>query len=185
MRIIGGTLRGRRLESPDWAGPRPTSDALRETLFNVLGARVAGSRWLDGYAGSGAVGLEALSRGAAHVTFIDEDVRALRLVTRNLERCGIREGYTIRRVAIGRGRVPDFDEAFSLVFLDPPYTADPGRAIEAARSWLEPGGLLVIEHARKARPPDRSGSLTRVRELAAGQSALSFFRAAAAGESRT
>ena len=84
MRIIAGTLKGRRLEAPDWDGLRPTSDRLRETLFNVLAPRIRGARVLDGYAGTGAVGIEALSRGAAHVTFVERDPRAVALIEANL-----------------------------------------------------------------------------------------------------
>src|SRR3979490_2975864 len=84
MRIIAGTLKGRRLGPPTWEGLRPTSDKLRETLFNVLAPRISGARVLDGYAGTGAVGLEALSRGASHVTFVERDRRAQQLITRNI-----------------------------------------------------------------------------------------------------
>jgi 16S rRNA (guanine(966)-N(2))-methyltransferase RsmD len=92
MRVIAGTLKGRRLKAPDWDGLRPTSDKLRETLFNILGTRVAGARVLDGYAGTGAIGIEALSRGAAHVTFVERDRRATALIAANLAACGVREG---------------------------------------------------------------------------------------------
>src|SRR5262249_19915687 len=97
MRVIAGTLKGRRLKTPTWEGLRPTSDKLRETLFNVLGSRIAGARVLDGYAGTGAVGIEALSRGAAHVTFIDSDRRAAALIDANVTGCGLKSGYTIHR----------------------------------------------------------------------------------------
>src|SRR3954447_26224045 len=93
MRIIAGSLKGRRLESPAWEGLRPTSDKLRETLFNVLAPRTPGARVLDGYAGTGALGIEALSRGAAHVVFVERDRRACALIRQNLERCGIGGGY--------------------------------------------------------------------------------------------
>ncbi len=89
MRVIAGTLKGRRLKAPTWEGLRPTSDKLRETLFNVLASRIEGTRVLDGYAGTGALGIEALSRGAAHVTFIEEDRRALQLIEDNLAHCGL------------------------------------------------------------------------------------------------
>ena len=85
MRIIGGSLKGRRLETPDWPGLRPTSDKLRETLFNVLAPRIEDARLLDGYAGTGAVGIEAISRGAAHVTFVEQDRRAAALIAANAE----------------------------------------------------------------------------------------------------
>lgn len=89
MRIIAGSLKGRRIDAPVWEGLRPTSDKLRETLFNVLAPRIDGARVLDGYAGTGAVGIEALSRGAAHVTFVERDPRAVKLIEANLERCGV------------------------------------------------------------------------------------------------
>src|SRR5688572_32354852 len=91
LRVIAGSFKGRRLESPRWDGLRPTSDKLRETLFNVLAPRVAGARVLDAFAGTGAVGIEAMSRGAAHVTFVERDRRAQALIDANLARCGVRE----------------------------------------------------------------------------------------------
>ena len=99
MRIIAGSLKSRRLHTPTWKGLRPTSDKLRETLFNILAPQVAGARLLDGYAGTGAVGIEALSRGAAHVTFVERDRRAQALVADNLAHCGIRKiVLVVRRI---------------------------------------------------------------------------------------
>src|SRR5438105_8322634 len=95
MRVIAGSLKGRRLKAPTWDGLRPTSDKLRETLFNILAPRIAGARVLDGYAGTGAVGIEAISRGAGHVTFVDNDRRACALIGRNLAKCQIQSGYAI------------------------------------------------------------------------------------------
>ena len=89
LRVIAGTLKGRRLASPTWEGLRPTSDKLRETLFNVLAPRMAGAKVLDGYAGTGAAGIEAISRGAAHVTFVERDRRAQLLIARNVAGCGM------------------------------------------------------------------------------------------------
>src|SRR5919199_1476259 len=89
MRVIAGTLKGRRLKTPTWDGLRPTSDKLRETLFNILAPRIDGARVLDGYAGTGALGVEALSRGASHVTFVDNDRRAQALIADNLAHCGV------------------------------------------------------------------------------------------------
>src|SRR5688572_32306849 len=97
MRVIAGTLKGRRLKAPDWDGLRPTSDKLRETLFNILAPRIEGARVLDAYAGTGALGIEALSRGAASVSFIDTHPRATALIEENLAVCGLQEGYTIHR----------------------------------------------------------------------------------------
>src|SRR5207248_9150143 len=100
MRIIAGSLKGRRLNAPTWAGLRPTSDKLRETLFNILAPRVAGARVLDGYAGTGAIGIEAMSRGAASVTFVETDRRAQRLIEENLARCGTANGCVIIRASV-------------------------------------------------------------------------------------
>ena len=95
VRVIAGQFKGRRLKTPSWEGLRPTSDKLRETLFNILAPRVAGARVLDGYAGTGAVGIEALSRGAAHVSFVEQNRRATALIEQNLAVCGVGQGYTI------------------------------------------------------------------------------------------
>jgi 16S rRNA (guanine966-N2)-methyltransferase len=178
IRIIAGSLKGRRLSSPDWEGLRPTSDRLRETLFNVLADSVVGARVLDGFAGTGAVGLEALSRGAAHVTFAERDPRALDLIAANVARCGVTGGYTILRVdiaATGQLAVPG---AFEVVFLDPPYAMLPDRAVAAAAAMLAPGGRLVIEHARRALAGPSVGGLALTRTLTAGDSVLSFYRLA-------
>src|SRR5439155_11153718 len=102
MRIIAGSLKGRRLSAPSWEGLRPTSDKLRETLFNILAPRIEGARMLDGYAGTGAIGIEALSRGAAHVTFVERDRRAQALIAENLARCGIADGYVMMRASVSR-----------------------------------------------------------------------------------
>ena len=91
MRVIAGALKGRRLTAPAWEGLRPTSDKLRETLFNLLAPAVVGARLLDGYAGTGAVGIEAISRGAREVTFVERDRRARALIAKNVSDCGIVE----------------------------------------------------------------------------------------------
>src|SRR3954451_17352611 len=102
MRIIAGELKGRTIASPAWDGLRPTSDRLRETLFNGLAPRIRGARFLDGFAGTGAVGLEALSRGAAQVTFVEQDARAVALIETNLERCRVNDRYAIIRAGFAR-----------------------------------------------------------------------------------
>ncbi len=184
MRIIAGELKGRTLDAPDWPGLRPTSDKLRGTLFNILAPRIRGARLLDGYAGSGAVGIEAISRGATHVAFVEQDPRALRLIAANLARCGVTDRYAIipvgfagidRRVAGG-----DFD----LVFLDPPYgAAELAAALAAAGPIVGPDVLLVIEHARRDASPSEAGGLVRSRVVESGDSALSFYVAAGAQSS--
>jgi 16S rRNA (guanine(966)-N(2))-methyltransferase RsmD len=176
MRIIAGALRGRRLESPHWAGLRPSSDRLRETLFNVLAALCADARVLDLCAGSGAVGIEAISRGAAHVTFVEADARACQLIARNLSRCGVAEGYTILRSTIEQAFAA-LDGGYRIVFLDPPYD-DPSldRWVERAGALVAPGGVLVVEHARRRPLAATAGLLTRTRELRSGDTSLGFYR---------
>jgi 16S rRNA (guanine966-N2)-methyltransferase len=175
MRIIAGTLKGRRLEAPSWPGLRPTSDKLRETLFNILGGRVAGARVLDACAGTGAVGIEAISRGAAHVTFIDRDRRAVDLVRQNLARCGVADGYAIIRADLGSAAARLPQTLFDFIFLDPPYDADAADAARAVGEWLSPDGLLVVEYARRTAAPETIDGLRRVREVTSGDSALGFY----------
>ena len=176
MRIIAGSLKGRRLDSPDWPGLRPTSDRLRETLFNVLAPRIEGSRFLDGYAGTGAVGLEALSRGAAHVTFVEQDRRAQRLIEENLARCGVKDRHAIIRAGF-KGTSAQQGRPFDIVFLDPPYGASElTQALEEATPLVTRDALLILEHARRDRAPVALAGLARTRELVQGDSVLSFFQ---------
>jgi 16S rRNA (guanine(966)-N(2))-methyltransferase RsmD len=177
MRIIAGQFKGRRLASPDWPGLRPTSDKLRETLFNVLGPSVAGARVLEGYAGSGAVGIEALSRGAAHVTFVDSDRRASDLVQANLLHCGVKERYAIIRVDFAGVATRLDQDRFDIIFLDPPYGADEmASALAAAAGIATSDTRVVIEHARRDEPPAEAGQLRLTRSLSSGDSGLAFYR---------
>jgi 16S rRNA (guanine966-N2)-methyltransferase len=171
MRIIAGEFKGRRLNTPKWEGLRPTSDKLRETLFNVVAQRVPDARVLDLYAGTGAVGIEALSRGAMHVTFVDTDARARKLIEENLQRCGVSDRYVIIRTPQS---LPA--ESFDLVVLDPPYAEpDLSATVAAAEPLIAPGGLLVLEHARRRPAPEQVGRLNRTRDLLSGDSALAFY----------
>ena len=179
--MIAGRYKGRRLKAPTWDGLRPTSDKLRETLFNILAPRIEGARILDGYAGTGAVGIEALSRGAAHVTFVDQDRRATALIASNIAALGGGAVYTIETgdvaTLLDRGleRGVERDRAaFDVIWLDPPYDSDSSRALDAAAGALAPGGIVVLERATR-REPDVPDSLTRVRDVKSGDSTLTFF----------
>jgi 16S rRNA (guanine966-N2)-methyltransferase len=186
MRIIAGTLKGRTLTSPTWDGLRPTSDRLRETLFNVLGAEVDGARVLDVCSGTGAVAIEALSRGAVAATCLDADARATALIRANAAHCGVEN-----RCMIVRGEAPRalsgavLGGPFEVIVLDPPYAAPwIDEAIAAAATLVAPGGRVVLEHAAKRLAPTVSGlHLERTRR--AGDSALTTYRAPATGERRT
>ena len=178
MRVIAGRYKGRRLQSPTWAGLRPTSDRLKESLFAILAPVVAGARVLDGFAGSGALGIEALSRGAAEVTFVDADRRALELIRANLAHCGISDGYAMIRdeFAGALARLPAHLR-FDLAVLDPPYDeADLDGVLQAAAARLSEHGTIVLEHAKRRAVPARAGDLTLVRQVTAGAGALAFYR---------
>lgn len=178
MRIIAGRCKGRRLRAPVWPGLRPTSDKLRETLFNVVAARVPGARVLDGYAGTGAVGLEALSRGAAHVLFVERDRRAVALIEANAAACDLQGGYTVACgdfVAVAARQPPG---GFDLIVLDPPYEDGSRTALARAAPLLAPEGLLVLERATRLEP-DVPPALVRVRDVRSGNSTLTLFTAAA------
>jgi 16S rRNA (guanine966-N2)-methyltransferase len=151
MRIIAGAWRGRTIDAPPGAATRPTADRVRETLFSMLVSRLGsldGLRVADLFAGSGALGLEALSRGAARALFIDNDARAVALIRRNAEKLGAGE-----RVEVRSGSAVALPEngQFDLIFADPPYTSGSGTAAAAAvasAGWLAPGGWMAIETAR-------------------------------------
>ena len=190
MRVIAGTFRSRPLLAPAGMDTRPTADRLRETLFNVLtnGAvdRVAGAAFLDLYAGSGAVGIEALSRGAASVTFVEQGAAALAVLKKNLDNLGIRgaavktEKRSVARFL--RGAMEKAEPgAFGVVFLDPPYElaaeyeSTLGLLGGECASLLAPGALVVAEHRRKDSLAEGYGVLRRVRLLEQGDAALSFY----------
>jgi 16S rRNA (guanine(966)-N(2))-methyltransferase RsmD len=187
MRIIAGAFKGRRIAGPPIAGVRPTSDSLRETLFNVLGPSLDGARVLDAFAGTGALGLEALSRGAAHATFVERDRAMLGVLASNIAACRVASSAAVVRgefaaVAAG-GRLTA--AAFDLVLLDPPY--DVGNlddVLDAAGRLVAPDGRLVLEHSRRRAAPDAAGALGRRRLLTAGDSALSFYAVVVSGSSR-
>ena len=182
MRVIAGSLKGRRLHAPTWDGLRPTSDKLRETIFNILAPRIAGARVLDAYAGTGALGIEAISRGAAAVTFVERDRRAQALVEENLRHCGIADGYVIIRASVEQAldelRDRSAADRFDVALLDPPYELSRGGiagVLDAAGQVMSEGGILVLEHARRQLAPAVADGLVRTREVIAGDSALAFY----------
>jgi 16S rRNA (guanine(966)-N(2))-methyltransferase RsmD len=184
VRIIAGVFKGRTLQSPTWTGLRPTSDALRETLFNVVGPRLDGAVVLDLCAGTGAVGLEALSRGAARATFVDSDRRAVAIVAANAARCGVADRCMIVAGSAVGALADDLGGPFDLIVIDPPYDARwIGEAVAAAARQLASGGVLVLEHAWR-QPPPAVPALKLVRTRRAGDSALSIYRLADDGEAR-
>src|ERR1700691_4119440 len=144
MRIIAGRFRSRTLEAPAGKATRPTSDRLRETLFNVLAPRVEGARFLDLYAGSGAVGMEALSGGAASVEFVERAPTALAVLRKNLAGLGVSKGFRIHAAGVGGVlRRMKAGAAFDAVFLDPPYDATAEYAATLRLLGGDAAGLLA------------------------------------------
>jgi 16S rRNA (guanine(966)-N(2))-methyltransferase RsmD len=183
MRIIAGDLKGRRLKAPKWPGLRPTSDKLRETLFNILAPRITGARVLDIFAGTGAIGLESLSRGADQVVFIEADRRAAALIADNAEACGLRDRCVIIRDTVERALRRQIDGSpFDVVVLDPPYDFDALElVVGAAMRHVAPGGLLVLEHASRRTAPAVIGARA-TRTVRSGDSALTLFEPSGRGE---
>jgi 16S rRNA (guanine966-N2)-methyltransferase len=176
LRIIAGRNKGRTLKAPKWDGLRPTSDKLRETLFNILQARVDGSRVLDVFAGTGAVALEALSRGAVAATCIENDRRAAGLIAENAALCGDTDRCAIIRDAVERALLrPLPGGPFDIIVLDPPYDyAQLDEAVAHAAGQRAADGILILEHATRVTPPQPAG-LALTRTVKSGDSALSFY----------
>ena len=175
MRIIAGAFKGRRLKAPTWDGLRPTSDKLRETLFNILAPRIEGATVLDVFAGTGAVGLEGLSRGATRAVFIEQDRRAAALIAANAALCGVEDRCVIIRDRVERAlhRQRD-DEVFDVIVLDPPYDFQPlGEVLDTAVGHLAPGGVLILEHAYRRALPAVTGA-RHTRTVRSGDSALTM-----------
>lgn len=201
MRVIAGTYRSRPLIAPRGMATRPTSDRLRETLFNVLAPHIEGAHFADLYAGTGAVGIEALSRGAAHITFVESAVSAVATLRANLAALKIGSGFHLEersvplvlrnlalrnlaaRNAVG-GNEARHDPHFTIVYLDPPweeasaYTQSLNLLGKSAASLLDPEAIVIAEHARRgsATLADTYGVLHRYRLLEQGDAALSFYR---------
>src|SRR5262245_7387424 len=179
MRIIAGQFRSRRLKGTPPPGIRPTSDKLRETIFNILGQSVEGATFLDGCAGTGAVGLEAISRGAAEVYFIDQSRKATRIIRDNLESLEIKDGFKVIEMDLSKA-LDTLSTRFDIAFIDPPYDREDlySAALErfGSHELLKPGGILIIEYSKRGTLPESVGSIHLVRSLVQGDAALAFYR---------
>lgn len=172
MRVIGGEFRSRILKNLPGLDVRPTPDRLREALFNILTPRIEGTIFADVYAGTGAVGIEALSRGALRALFIEQSRAAVNVIRENLRTLGLE-----RRAQVRHGRAASILAQLEadIVFLDPPYRLEP----EYDRSLLilgeNPPPLVIVQHAARFKLADSYGAMRRVRELKQGDNAISFF----------
>ena len=191
MRIIAGTWRSRPLSAPPGDATRPTSDRLRETLFNVLSPRIADAAFLDLYSGSGAVALEALSRGALYAVAVERAPAALKALRANLDRLGGHPGLRIVTTSVAAFLRNPAPRPFDLVFLDPPWDAESEyeSALSllggASQTLIAPRALVIAEHRRKEKLNDSYGALVRTRLLEQGDAALSIYTLSAGPERDT
>jgi 16S rRNA (guanine966-N2)-methyltransferase len=177
MRIVAGSFGGRRLHPPKNRAIRPTSDRVREAIFSIIAEQIPDANVLDLFAGTGALGLEALSRGASRAVFVDQSAEANRLIRANVELCGVQDRATVMQKSIVQAlrRLGKDGCTFDLVFMDPPY----GRGtIETTLSLLDevaaPGALLIAEHHRKDPLPERSGNWMKTQDRKYGDTVVSF-----------
>ncbi len=186
MRVIAGKFRSRRLKGPGTLRIRPTSDRLRETLFNILGPAVEESLFVDLYAGTGAIGIEAASRGAREVILVESNAKAAKLVRENLAALGIQSGVEL----IGADALKGLEKLAArrlmadFIFLDPPYekTEEHVRVLEFldASHVVAPQGIVIVEHRSGMEVPERLDRLECTRQVEQGDATLSFYRLAAA-----
>lgn len=186
MRVIAGTFRSRLLKGPGKLRLRPTSDRLRETLFNILGPAVGDSLFVDLYAGTGAIGIEAISRGAKETIFVESHAATAKLIRANLEALKIESRAEIIEAKAVRGleRIAARHLLADFIFLDPPYEDTP-ELLDVldyldASHVIAPLGLVIAEHRNKVDLPERLQRLERSRLVEQGDAALSFYRLAAA-----
>ncbi len=186
MRVIAGTQKGRALLAPPRHGVRPTSDKVREALFSIVGPRIQGARVLDLYAGTGAIGIEALSRGAECARFVESQPAAQRVLRANLTRCGLTSGACVSAMPVSRflRTRAAADGPYDLVFADPPYQHDGAAELVTAlsdSSLVAPTALVVIEHATRSTWPDTVGTLACLRHYRYGDTTLSVYTFSAEG----
>jgi len=176
MRIVAGSARGRPLKGPRSDKVRPTADRVRESVFNILGQWLDGQRVLDLYAGTGALGLEAVSRGASEAVLVDLDVS---LCQENAKALGFEPRVMLMRMPVERAlqQLQREGRRFDVVFSDPPYAAEvTARTLAQAEPLLEPGGTCVMEHDKREAVPDAVSRLVRVDARAFGDTRVAFFR---------
>ncbi len=179
MRIIGGASRGRRLTGPRGLAVRPTADQVKAALFNILADRIAGARFLDLYAGTGNIGIEALSRGAQQATFVESSPAMGRLLRANLQRCGFERLAEIRLIPVSRFLKQHHESPYDIVFLDPPYRTEEAEKVLPSLGHdaiIRANGVVIVEHFHKSPPVDRIGHLALVKTYRYGDTCLSVYR---------
>lgn len=177
MRISAGAGKGRKLKAPAGTHVRPTSDKVKQALFNILGDKVADALFLDLYAGAGGVGIEALSRGARRVFFVDDSRESLRVIKQNIEHAGLPEQAVVVASKAESFLTKSTDQ-FDVVFLDPPYRLELQPLLDAlaASHLLKQDGIVIAEHFKKQKSPEQAGRLSLYREARYGDTILAFYK---------
>lgn len=177
MRVTAGSGKGRKLKVPSGGRVRPTADKVKQALFNILGDLVQDAVFLDLYAGTGGIGVDALSRGASRAVFVDDSRDSLKAIQQNLESAGLKERATII-AAKAESFLKRAPEQFDIIFLDPPYTAEQPALLElvSGSAVLKDGSIVISEHFKKQRSPERQGMLVLYREAVYGDTVLAFYR---------
>ena len=177
MRVTGGIGKGRKLKVPAGSRVRPTSNKVKQALFNILGQKVEGALFLDLFAGIGGIGIEALSRGAGKVVFVDDSRDSLKVIKKNVEQSGFAE-----RAQVIASKAEAFlkkaSDRFDIVFLDPPYSLalEPLLKVLADSGILKSDSVLIAEHFKKQPSIERAGNLSLYREAQYGDTVLAFYR---------
>lgn len=178
MRIISGALKGRRLSAPPGRQVRPTSDKVKEALFNILSDRIEGASFLDLYAGIGSIGIEAISREAKEVTFVEGDKRPLEYLKKNLVACSVQERAKLFRLPVSDFLKKKKAMLFDVIFIDPPYQSQEIEKIlptVAVGDMIPEKGIVIIEHFHKKKLPEKIGAIHLSRSCKYGETVLSFY----------
>lgn len=177
MRVTGGTGRGRRLQMPRGEGVRPTSDKVKQALFNILQDRIEDAAFLDLFAGTGGIGIEALSRGADRVVFVDSSRRSLDAIKKNIEQSGFSSRSQVI-AADATSFLKKSSESFDIIFLDPPYAEEQQPLLEriSASKAVTENSIVIAEHFKKQPSPERAGALVLQREARYGDTVLAFYK---------
>ncbi len=175
IRIIGGLYGGRKIAAPANRRTHPMSERIRNAMFNSLAGEITDAEVLDVYAGTGAIGLEALSRGAKHATFVDKDRTAQRYMTRNIETLEAEEKTTIIRTTVSSWLGTKNPQLFDIIFADPPYWDTQFSTVEKVFDLLKPGGLMILSHPGRGEVPTKDGVVV-VDNRSYGNAYLTFYR---------
>ena len=175
VRIISGKFGGRKIQAPDNSRTHPMSERIRNALFNSVGAEVQGAKVLDVFAGTGAIGLEALSRGASNVTFVEKDRVAQKVLSENIETLGVYTTTCVIKTSLASWLSTYQGEGFDIIFADPPYHDTQFSTVSRLFSLLKPGGLMVLSHPGRGEEPTGTGVIV-VDHRSYGNAFLTFYR---------